>query len=161
KWLIEEMSYFSSNPWEEVSLPKLDKLTPRYLSGEEVAAFLGWMAERWQGWRLPILFFTVKGFLGNRIGELCGLHTDQLRDGRVIFAADATKGRKERKALLPPDVFTELQAQAGRVWVWQRFPHELRAHLLAAGKRAERVYPDFSADRLKWWLQGELAAFNA
>ena len=95
KWFITELEFCRENPWEEVAPPKLDRLAPRYLTAEEVAAFFAWLIERWENWRLPILFFTVKGFLGNRIRELCALRTEQLREGRVVFAADATKGRKE------------------------------------------------------------------
>jgi integrase len=156
KWFIEELSYLTVNPWEEVAPPKLDKLTPRYLTAEEVVAFFGWLTERWDGWRLPVLFFTVKGFLGNRIGELCALRTEQLREGRVVFAADATKSRKERKAILPAEVYAELKAQAGPVWVWERFPDQLRERLEAQERMTRNVKPDFHPNRLKWWLQDEI-----
>ena len=62
---------------------------------------------------------------------MSALRTDQLRDGRLVFAADSTKGRKERKAVLPPDVFAELKEQAGPVWVWEKFPDQLRERLEA------------------------------
>src|SRR5262249_3008512 len=51
KWFIEELSYFTVNPWEEVAPPKLDKLTPRYLTADEIVVFFGWLTERWDGWR--------------------------------------------------------------------------------------------------------------
>ena len=161
KWFIEELGCCTQNPWEDVTLPKLDKLAPRYLTAEEVKAFFDWLTDRWQGWRLPVLFFTIKGFLGNRISELCGLRTEQLQSGRVVFVADATKGRKERKALLPRDVFAELWEQAGPVWVWGRFPGELQERLIALDKPAWKLNPEFSPARLKWWLQDELADDNA
>ena len=161
KWFITELEFCRENPWEEVAPPKLDRLAPRYLTAEEVAAFFAWLIERWENWRLPILFFTVKGFLGNRIRELCALRTEQLREGRVVFAADATKGRKEHCAILPPEVFAELKAQAGPIWVWEHFPDQLRQHLDARGKPSHKVNPEFCADRLKWWIQDELADYNA
>lgn len=161
KWLIDELGVVRQNPWEDVAPPKVDKVSPRYLAAEEVRMFFDWLADRWQGWRLPILFFTVKGFLGNRIGELTGLRSEQLRDGRVVFAADATKGRKERKSVLPPEVFAELQGQAGLSWVWEHFPNQLRERLASLHKPATKLKTEFSANRLKWWLQGELADYNA
>ena len=161
KWFIEELECVSENPWESVAPPKVDKLAPRYLTGDEVAAFFAWLNERWQGWRLPVLFFTVKSFLGNRIGELCALHTDQLQLGRVVFIAESTKGRKERRAVLPAEVFAELQAQAGPIWVWERFPAQLRERLEAREERIGKVNPQFSPNRLKWWLQDELADYHA
>jgi integrase len=161
KWFIEELACLSENPWESVAPPKVDKLTPRYPTGEEIVALFAWLNERWQGWRLPVLFFTVKSFLGNRIGELCALHTDQLQSGRVIFVADTTKGRKERKSILPAEVFAELQAQAGPIWVWERFPVQLRERLEARETSLGKVNPQFSPNRLKWWLQDELADYYA
>jgi site-specific recombinase XerD len=161
KWFIEELGYCAENPWADLAPPKVDKLAPRYLTAEEVKAFFDWLTDRWKGWRLPVLFFTVKGFLGNRIGELSSLRSEQLREGRVVFPADETKGRKERKALLPQDVFAELREQAGPVWVWQRFPNELQERLIALDKPAWKLKPEFSPDRLKWWLQDELADYNA
>ena len=113
RWFIKELEYLTDNPWGAVALPKLEKLSPRYLKADEITAFFNWMSARWQGWRLPILFFTVKSFLGNRILELCCLRSEQLQEGRIVFPADEVKGRKERKALLPPDVYTELKAAGG------------------------------------------------
>jgi hypothetical protein len=80
---------------------------------------------------------------------LCALRKGQLRDGRGCFAADATKERKERKAILPPEVFAKLKAKARRVWVWQKFPDELRERLEAPGKLARYVNPDFSPKKVK------------
>ena len=73
KWFIGECNVVSVNPWDEVEVPKVDKLDPRYISFEEEKAFFDWLEKRWDGWRLPILFFTVKGLVGCRITELCSL----------------------------------------------------------------------------------------
>src|SRR5262249_48060560 len=123
---------------------------------EEIQAFFAWLSERWQGWRLPILLFTVKSFLGNRIRELCSLTSDQLQEGRIVFPADETKGRKERKAILPPQVFAELKAIAGPTFVWEAFPDQLRERLKSLGRSWHRVQPQFAPKRLKWWLQDEI-----
>jgi integrase len=156
RWFIQELGYVTANPWQGVTAPKLDKLTPRYLSAEEVAAFFAWLAQRWQGWRLPALFCEVKSFLGNRILELCSLTTDQLQAGRVVFAADGTKGRKERQAVLPPEVYAELKASAGPAYVWEKFPEQLRERLQALHRPHHKVLPDFSPARLKGWIQDEI-----
>ncbi len=156
RWFIKELEYFTANPWEDVTPPKLDKLTPRYLTPDEIRDFFGWLTERWQGWRLPVLFFTVKSFIGNRILELCSLHSDQLQEGRVVFPADEAKGRKERRAILPADVFAELQALAGPAFVWEVFPTQLLERLVALDKPHTKLLPDFSPVRLKRWLQDEI-----
>jgi integrase len=159
RWFIKESEYLKENPWEAVALPKLEKLSPRYLKAEEITAFFNWLSARWQGWRLPVLFFTVKSFLGNRILELCCLRSEQLEEGRIVFPADKVKGRKERKALLPPDVYAELKALAGPTFVWEVFPAQLLERLKALGKPCRNVKPDFSPSRLKWWLQDEIADY--
>lgn len=156
RWFIKELEYFADNPWKDVTPPKLEKLTPRYLTPDEIQAFFAWLSERWQGWRLPTLFFTVKSFLGNRILELCSLTSDQLQEGRIVFPADETKGRKERKAILPPEVFAEIQAISGPTYVWEAFPCELRERLKALERPWRKVQPQFSPKRLKWWLQDEI-----
>src|SRR5262249_52185898 len=156
RWFIQELGYVAANPWEGVTSPKVDRLTPRALTAEEVRAFFAWLGQRWQGWRLPVLFFEVKSFVGNRILELCSLTTEQLQEGRIVFPADETKGRKERRAVLPPEVYAELKALAGPAHVWERFPAQLRGRLQALGRPHHKVLPEFSPARLKGWLQDEI-----
>jgi hypothetical protein len=73
KWFIEECEILGVNPWDELVPPKTDRLDPRYLTPAEEEAFATWLAERWGGWRLPVLFFMVKGLVGCRIGELAAM----------------------------------------------------------------------------------------
>jgi integrase len=159
RWFIKELGYIAVNPWKDVTPPKLDKLTPRYLTADEVNGFFDWLGERWQGWRLPILFFLVKSFLGCRILELCSLRSDQLQNGRVVFLADEVKGRKERRAILPSEVYGELKALAGPTYVWQAFPSQLLERLKMFSRPHANLRPDFSPDRLKSWMQGEIADY--
>ncbi|HZZ79511.1 MAG TPA: hypothetical protein VFE62_13395, partial [Gemmataceae bacterium] len=156
RWLIAELEYFAENPWGEIAPPKLDKLTPRYLTPDEIKTFFEWLTERWLGWRFPVLFFTVKSFVGNRIFELCSLRTEQLQDGRIVFPADAAKGRKERRAFLPPQVFNELRSLAGPIYIWEAYPSELRDRLIARKRPHTNLLPDFCPRRLKHWLQDEI-----
>jgi len=156
RWFIKELGYFRDNPWADVAPPKLDKLTPRYLTPDEIKGFFDWLTERWRGWRLPVLFFAVKSFIGNRILELCSLRSEQLQEGRIVFPADEVKGRKERKALLPPETYAELKALAGQTYVWEAFPSQLLERLVTLGKPHTKLLPDFSPVRLKCWLQDEI-----
>jgi integrase len=155
-WLVKVLGCVTANPWEDVAPPKLDKLTPRYLTADEITAFFEWLTARWKGWRLPVLFFSVESFIGNRILELCSLRSEQLQDGRIVFPADEAKGRKERKSLLPPDTFAELKALAGKSYVWEAFPTQLLERLVALGKCHNKLLPDFSPVRMKCWLQDEI-----
>lgn len=156
RWFIKELGYFSETPWKDVSLPKLDKLTPRYLTPEEIRDFFEWIEARWQGWRLPALFFTVKMFIGNRILELCSLRSEQLKGGRIVFPPNQVKGRKGRSAILPPAIFAELQSMSGKTFVWERFPMELLERLTALQRPCNKLKSEFAPRRLKWWLQGEI-----
>lgn len=98
----------------------------------------------------------MKSFIGNRILELCSLTSDQLQEGRIIFPADETKGRKERRAILPPEIYTELKGLAGPSYVWEQFPRQLVERLRELERPSTKVLLEFSPRRLKWWLQDEI-----
>ena len=101
RWLIAELKLVTTNPWEQVALPKVDKPEIRLLSPAEINQFLAWLDERFQGWKLPRLFWVVKGLIGCRLGEFCRLRSEQLVEGRIVFPPDETKGRKTRKPGCP------------------------------------------------------------
>ncbi len=132
---------------------------PRVLTAQEIVAFFCWLDARWGGWRLPVLMLTVKAHIGCRIAELCSLRSNQIRNGQIVFEADKVKGRKERIAVLPPDVFAEIQAQAGATFLWEGHPSQLKELAEALGKTMRRLLPDFSPERLQWWLQDEIADY--
>lgn len=118
------------------------------------------MAKRWVGWRLPILFLGTKRQVGCRIMELASASSADLRDGRLYFPADVTKGRKERGVKLPAAIYDGLRSLAGPRYVWEAFPAQLRRAYLGRGwKRAGRVEPDYRPIRLKKWMQREKRAY--
>jgi hypothetical protein len=51
------------------------------------------------------------------------LKPDQLKDGRVVFLASHTKGRKERQVKLPADLYQEVLSVCGREYVFERLRH--------------------------------------
>ena len=154
KWWIKECKILTTNPFSEVSLPKLDKPRPRVLLPQEVTSFFDWMSKRWQGWRLPILFLETKRLLGCRIMELASASTGALRDGRLYFPADETKGRKERGVKLPTAVYEELRSIAGKRFVWESFTDELRRVYHERGwLRAGRIETEYQPGRFRKWLQ--------
>jgi integrase len=98
-----------------VDLPKLNKLPVREIDQQQVDGFFNWLAARWCGWRLPALFFETKAVAGCRLADLCSVRSDDLSsDHRLKFRADNTKARTERVAVLPPDLWAEVTASAGR-----------------------------------------------
>src|SRR3954464_13048003 len=114
------------------------------------------MSQRWDGWRLPLLFLETKRLVGCRILELSSASSSELRDGRLYFPADETKGRKERGVRLPTAVYEEIRSLAGPQFIWEAFPSQLRQAFLDRGwRRSDRVEPDFRPSRLKKWMQRE------
>lgn len=157
KWWTNECKILDDNPFAHVSLPKAERSMPRVLAHGEVESFFAWMLKRWRGWRLPILFLETKRLVGCRITELASAPTSDLRDGRLHFPADVTKGRKERAVKLPPAIYDELQASAGKKYVFEAFPAQLRLAFLARSwdRWAGMVSPDFEPSRFKKWLERE------
>lgn len=80
-----------------------------------------------------MLFLEGKSRDGCRIRELAGLPTERLKDGRPIFDAVTTKGRKTRRSKVPTELYDELRALAGSTFVFEKFPDELKALLLKRG----------------------------
>jgi integrase len=160
KWFRDDLRVLDKNPWDAVELPKLDKPTPRFIEPDEQQAFLGWLSNRWNGWRLPILFLEVKGLIGCRVLELCAVKTSDFRDGRLTFEAVTTKGRKTRKAKLPESICRELVALAGPTFLWERYAEQLREfHRQKGDNHHAKCVRDFSPARLKRFLQKEVAEF--
>jgi integrase len=160
KWLQKECSLLTHNPFEGVSLPKTDKQRKRLVTDAEARDFLDWLERRWRGWRLPRLFLEVKALIGCRITELAAARPGDLRDGRITFIAQTSKGRKERAAILPVSVFEELKALAGREYVFEAFSGQLRQIYIDRGRsgHAERIKA-YTPERLKDWLERETQRF--
>src|SRR5262249_38214347 len=123
-----------------------------YVKQDDLAAFFRWLAARFPGWRMPVMFFSVKALTGCRLQDICGLRSDQLRDGRLVFAADATKNRSERHAVLPPALYAELDAYKADTYLWEHSPAELKAANKERGVPTHRQSAEFSPARLYMWV---------
>jgi hypothetical protein len=154
-WFRDTLKIIDCNPFADVEPPRYDKAPARYIAEDEQQAFFKWLTERWQ-WRLPLVFLEVKAAIGCRIGELSSALTVNLREGRLYFPADATKGREERACLLPPALYDELQAKAGPTYVFERFSEELReVHRRKGNYQPANAVRTFTPARLKRWMQDE------
>ena len=160
KWFRDELGILDQNPWDAVEPPKQDQQTPRLIESEEEWAFHAWLSQRWNGWRLPVLFLEVKGLIGCRVHELCAVKTADFRDGRLTFDAMTTKGRKTRKAKLPESICRELEALAGPVYLWERYAEQLREfHRRKGNANHAKSVRDFLPERLMRFLQKEVAEY--
>jgi hypothetical protein len=154
-WFRDTLKIIDCNPFADVEPPRYDKAPPRYIAEDEEQALFKWLTKRW-GWRLPVLFLEIKRAIGCRIGELSAALSVNLRDGRLYFPADATKGREERACLLPPALFDELRAIAGPTYVFERFSAELReVHRRKKNHQPANAVRAFTPARLKRWMQHE------
>jgi integrase len=115
-------------------------------------AFFAWLDGRYPGWRMPHLFFMVKAGTAFRIEDICSLRSDQLEDGRLVFTADTTKNRSERYAVLPADLYAELEGYKGGTYLWERYPAELIAVNRKKGVPTHRQNPAFAPRRLYLWI---------
>src|SRR5437660_1359205 len=88
---FRKLGLVDANPFEKVELPELDRHEVKYVRQEDGGEFFGWLEERYPNWPMPRLFFSVKAATACRLEDVCSLRSNQLRDGRLVFAADQTK----------------------------------------------------------------------
>lgn len=158
KWLIKECDLLDSNPWEGVEKPKVDEPEPRYIEPAEQQAFFDWLKTRWNGWRLPVLFFEVKAIVGRRLLQLASLPSSCLKDGRIVFCSESNKGRRMEHARVPVALYQELLDLAGPNYLWEKYTEQLKAANDTKGRRTRSK--EFTPARLKRFLQGEIDAYN-
>lgn len=149
---FKSLRLVDANPFEKVTAPELDRHEVKYVRQGDVSEFFDWLGVRWPGWEMPRLFFTVKALTACRLDDLCNLRSDQLEDGRLVFAAGQTKNRSQRYAPLPEDVYETLKAYAGKVYLWERYPPELIAANKRLGVPTHRQKPEFTSRRLYLWV---------
>jgi integrase len=160
KWFVDDLKILSSNPWYGVQVPKADKLPVKYATDDLIEPFYAWIAERFGEWPFPKLFLSAKAYSGCRLMDLCGLKSGQLRAGRLVFPADLTKGRKERAVPLPDDLFAALDACKGKTWLWEGYLPGLKVALKAKGFPTHQLNPQFSPQRLYYWVETLFADYR-
>jgi site-specific recombinase XerD len=158
---FQRLRLVNENPFEKVAPPELDRHEVKYVREADVGEFFGWLQQRYPGWRMPHLFFSVKAATACRLEDICRLRSRQLQDGRLVFTADMTKNRSERYALLPAEVYAELEAYKGKDYLWERYPPELIAANKAKGWPTHRQNPEFSPQRLYLWVLQLMQAYQA
>jgi hypothetical protein len=158
KWLKNECKLVTSNPWEDIEKPKVDEPQPRYIETNERESFFAWLLKRWDGWRLPVLFFEVSLHVGRRIFQMASLPSECLKDGRLNFESRTCKGRRNECARVPDKIYQDLLNLAGPEFLWERFSEQLAA---IYRQRNQRGYvKGFTPSRFKRWLQGQVTDYN-
>lgn len=103
--------------------------------------------------QFPRLFIETKAITGCRLMDLATLESSQLRDGRITFRPDQTKGRKARSIQLPADLCAKLEALKGPKYLWESFPQGLIEAVKKMGCPVHRIKPDFQPKRLYHWIE--------
>lgn len=148
-WFVD-LHLLPGNPFDNVEQPEMDRHEVKYVKREDLLDFLAWLEGRYAGWRMPHLFFNVKAMTGCRLEDICNLRSEQLKEGRLVFEADQTKNRSERYALLPAEVYADLDAYKGETYLWERYPAELKQYVRGTSKH--QVILEFSTRRLYTWI---------
>jgi integrase len=163
KWLGRECGLLISNPFANVNPPKCDDPDVRIVSAAESKALFDWLGNRWNNWRLPLVYLEVATLLGWRATEVASIREeDLLPDGYVRVAAENCKTRRHKYGWLPSSLYADVQACVAGGWAFGRFSDELR-RLLMLWKRQPhhaRMVRDFLPRRFVGWLQDELKRFN-
>lgn len=153
KWFVRTLGICSQNPWADVEEPKTDRVEVKTVSDTELTEFLAWIDSRFAGWSLPRLILTTKAMTGCRLADICSVRSEQLQAGKLVFLAEQTKGRKERKVPLPVDLFEQLKAIQGPEYLWETYPAGLKDALTKCGFPTHQLRPDFSPHRLYHWIE--------
>jgi integrase len=152
-WFVDGLGICPGNPWQDVEPPKTDKVEVRVIEDETLTHFLDWLDKRFSGWELPRLFIETKAVTGCRLMDLCAVESSQLRDGRLHFRPEQTKGRKARSVLLPGSLYAKLEAMKGPKYLWESYPTGLIEAVRKMGCPVHRIKPDFVAKRLYHWVE--------
>lgn len=152
EWLYGQLKIVPSNAFAEVHPPEVDKPPVVVPADDHLADFHTWLADRFGDWRFPHVYFRLKGLSASRLMDICLLRAEQVREGRVHFDEDQTKGRKARAVPLPADLYSELEAIKGSRYLWDRYPAELRERLRTKGWPTHRLQDDFDPVRMSQWV---------
>ncbi len=155
---FKQLRLVEANPFAKVEQPEMDKHEVKYIRQDDLDHFLGWLEGRYPDWRMPHLFFAVKALTACRLGDICGLRSHQLQEGRLVFEADQTKNRSERYAILPPAVYAELDAYKGETYLWERYPAELRHYTKSASRH--QVIEAFCPERMAMWIRAVMRDYQ-
>lgn len=100
-WFKTPLLFVSTNPFENVSQPELDRNEVKYVRQSDISDFFAWLEKRYPGWAMPQSFFSVKALTGCRLEDICSLRSAQLQDGRLVFPADSPRIAVKGMPLFP------------------------------------------------------------
>jgi integrase len=147
----------TANPWADVPPPPVVRNTPRAPTDETIDEFFAYLEQRYPGWDLIKHFVRAKAFIGCRTADLCGVLSDQLRDGRLHFDADQTKTHTARSVPLPPDLYAALDRLKGPTYLWEAYAAGATTYRRNQNKTTAKP---FAPSLLYWGIGNIFAEFN-
>jgi len=161
--MCKECGLLDANPFANVKAPRCDDPDVRIVSAQETADLFAWLGERWNNWRLPLVYLEVAALIGWRATEIASMKADDvLPDGFIRVAAESSKTRRHKHGWLPAGLHAELRECMADGWAFGRFADELRRLLLVWRHQPHHAakIKGFSPARLVGWLQDELQRYN-
>lgn len=160
---VEHSRRGAANPFANVKAPRCDEPDVRIVSADESAALFAWLGERWNNWRLPLVYLEVAALLGWRATEIASIRQDDLLgDGHVRVLAESSKTRKHKYGWLPASLYADLQSCMAGGYAFGWFADDLQRLMILWRKQPHQAarIQDFAPKRLVGWLQDELQRFN-
>lgn len=152
---FKELGYVATNPWLNVPYPDVPKKEVIIPTEDAFTYFTNWLMKRYPDWPIPRLFVTVKAMAGCRTLDLCQVRSDQLRNGKLTFTKDQTKTKKARTVPLPADLYLELRAVAGPVYLWEAYTDGAKIH-----RPGRHMRETFDPKTLYWAISNIFREYN-
>jgi integrase len=153
KWLVKVLKVTATNPWEQVVMPKLQKVRVRRLEDSDLDAFIEYVSGRFGDWWLPLTFFDIKCISGCRLMDLCAAKSADLKGD--VLTLHHTKTGEPRYITLPPETAEALNRHKGKEWLWNEYT---TAKFKTGRKSRQR---DFSPKRFAGFVVRIVKRFKA
>lgn len=118
-WQEPSVAIVKENPWASVRKAETDETQKPVPAEELVEEFFAWAKGRYPEWERLHALLELKALSSCRTSDICELRSDQLKGGRVVWAANQIKKRKGRVVLVPDDLFARLKRLAGPTYLWE------------------------------------------
>jgi integrase len=139
--VLQELGHAKENPWKSLRKPQLEKKRKPTPNEEDVTAFFAWVHSRYPNWTRLHALLELKAVSGCRTFDLCQLRSNQLKNGRITWAAHQTKTKEDRSVLLPNDLFDTLKSGAGKTFLWEEWPTDLARFRPSRNKYSPEFQP--------------------
>ena len=146
----------SSNPWEDVPRPIVPKVPPKAPTEADIDQFFAWVDGK--KWELLSVFLRVKSLMCCRTLDLCSVKAPQFdpRANTLTINHTLDKTHRTRTVPLPADLAERLDSIKGRVFLWDRYAVESKAHRPGRSNKTS-----FAPSMLYWFVADLFPEYRA